>query len=130
MSKRKRPARRRDDAGLDKPAYAADGVASRAQADNPAGITFHDLVGERVAKQLEDLRRQMEAEATPRGPAQARHRDRPAGLPEQQAAKGRPAAAGADDEPSFAELFDPNDDEEASFADLLANTNLDWRKFK
>ncbi|MBX5435677.1 MAG: hypothetical protein IRZ33_00500 [Alicyclobacillaceae bacterium] len=33
-------------------------------------------------------------------------------------------------EPSFAELFDPQDDEGASFAELLDSSRLDWRRFK
>jgi hypothetical protein len=31
---------------------------------------------------------------------------------------------------SFAELFDPQEDESESFADLLQESKLDWRHFK
>ena len=126
---KKRKTTRTADEIQDKPDYAADWFRpkpkpAKPKGDDAAKLSVEDrLSGGTVAK-LSELKAKMESEAQARENGQAgkkavRKHSSPARL------------ADPDDESkSFAELFDPQEDETDSFEDLLKESKLDWRSFK
>ncbi len=126
MAKR-RPLKRRDDEGLDKPAYARGEATQPQQAepDTPkrATVQLEEALKGDVAEKLLALKTSLEPKETH---AQAPRK------PERSSAKkagtGR-AEPDAEEELSFEELLNPRDDSE-SFETLLEQSKLDWRFFK
>jgi len=126
MAKR-RPLKRRDDEGLDKPAYARGESTQLQQAepDTPkrATVQLEEALKGDVAEKLLALKTSLEPKETH---AQAPRK------PERSSAKkagtGR-AEPDAEEELSFEELLNPRDDSE-SFETLLEQSKLDWRFFK
>jgi len=126
MAKR-RPLKRRDDDGLDKPAYAR-GESTKpqeAEQDTPkrSTVQLEEVLKGDAAEKLLALRTSLEpkepsAEA-PRKPER----------PSTRKAGTRRAEPDVEEELSFEELLNPRDDSE-SFEALLEQSKLDWRFFK
>lgn len=127
----KRHANKRD-TGLDKPAFAADVITDapnkpvkpiRSEAD--ISMAEHLLPG--VKEKLEQLKAHMEE-------AEVANREENARVKlNAPAVRRKPAAKDLlNDNPdaSFAELFDPAEEDEMSFADLLNTSKSDWRDYK
>lgn len=113
----------------DKPAYAMDVVKEpvKVKPEKPKEEAFHvgETVDGSIAQQLEKLKAQLVEQSEPKVAA-------PPKKAERGAASKKPAEERLAENPnlSFAELFDPQDDEDASFKDLLDESKLDWRFFK
>lgn len=142
-----------DFSGSDKPDYAADlfrnerTVKPKAEAAKPAAgtdnqATLKDRLGKGTLDGLARLKAQMaEAEASKRR-AEAGASRKVAGERTEAEKSGlnrvKPTGARGDHdgvrtdatEPSFAEMFDPVEPDEDTFADMLQQSKLDWRKFK
>ncbi|MCL6548238.1 MAG: hypothetical protein K6T30_04935 [Alicyclobacillus sp.] len=128
--------------------------ARPASKDAPDAVTLQERLAPNVREQLLQWKRQAEQSAPVSGAAggsPSRRRDSSrlnggmgAGGPEtggsaRGAQPGRRVASelrggerqeGPSGDPSFAELFDPQEDDGTSFAELLDSSRLDWRRFK
>ncbi|MFB5190374.1 hypothetical protein [Alicyclobacillus fastidiosus] len=128
MSKKSKQHKRRTDVDLfDKPDYAMDVVADKpkkAPKEKPKEEAFHvgDTIGDQAASKLAALKAKLEDVADKQQQVKAAKPQKPV----------RTAKERLDENPdlSFAELFDPQEDEEASFDELLKDSKLDWRYFK
>ncbi|WP_206916342.1 hypothetical protein [Alicyclobacillus suci] len=130
MSKKSKQKRNKTEQDVfDKPEYAMDIVVDKpkkAPKEKPKEEAFHvgESIGDKVATKLTELKAQLEemAAAVKEAPAKAKRR----------AKTSRTAKERLEDNPdlSFAELFDPEDDEEVSFDELLKDSKLDWHHFK
>lgn len=128
MKKRSRSGAGRKEEGLDKPSYAMDVFEEKSKKpakEKPKEEAFHvgDSIGTSAAAQLAKLKEQLvdrEEKAAPVKQSTKRKVSR-------QSAEDRLAQ---NPELSFAELFDPQEDEESSFADMLKDSKLDWRAYK
>ncbi|MCL6487903.1 MAG: DUF3886 domain-containing protein [Alicyclobacillus mali] len=124
MAKR-RPLKRRDEDGLDKPAYARgeSEQPKEAQEDKPTRTTvqLEDALKGEMAEKLLALKASLEpAEPSERAPQKT----------QRHSAKIRDKRQlEVDEELSFEELLNPRDDSE-SFEALLEQSKLDWRYFK
>lgn len=112
----------------DKPDYAMDRMIQKKQepvVTKPKEEQFllEDSIPSYAMMKLTKLKEQLSTEETAKLPKQ------PA-KPEKK--KQRSAAERLEDNPdlSFAELFDPADEEDASFDELLNASKLDWKYFK
>lgn len=123
--------------GADKPDYAADlfrppvrHPEAKKDADDSRATVRDRLDGGALAK-LETWKAELERSAAANKPApQTTQRDR---SERSTGAAARNASARSESQAnplSFAELFDPQDKTEESFADLLDKSKLDWHKFK
>ncbi|WP_067931925.1 hypothetical protein [Alicyclobacillus kakegawensis] len=106
--------------------------AATARTADAGSASVRDTLSPQVVEKLERLRREAEQQAAAtQSKLQRRRPSATAG-----GAGRKPGEAGADEalaeaEPTFAELFDPQpESEEPSFAELLRESRLDWRKFK
>ncbi|WP_206831944.1 DUF3886 domain-containing protein [Alicyclobacillus fructus] len=122
MGKRK-PLRRSDEDGLDKPAYARGEETEKAQGANQdeprrSTVQLEEALKGDIAAKLMALKQTLEP-----APEAPRKSERPS------PAKRRTADTTAEEEPSFEELLNPRDDDE-SFEALLEQSKLDWRFFK
>ncbi|AEJ42961.1 DUF3886 domain-containing protein [Alicyclobacillus acidocaldarius] len=126
MAKRK-PLKRRDDDGLDKPAYARGESTPQRQEeqDTPkrSTVQLEEALKGDVAEKLLALRASLEPKESNEGALR-----RPERLSARKADERR-AEADVEEELSFEELLNPRDDSE-SFAALLEQSKLDWRFFK
>jgi len=115
----------------DKPAYAADRMdvkpkpESAKRGDETESFLLRDAMNADVAARLAALKSALVEEAQARPVTQQQQK-------KEKAAKRRPAAERLAENPdlSFAELFDPADDDDVSFEEMLADSKLDWRSFK
>lgn len=128
MAKRtKKPHRRHDDEVMDKPAYAMDIVQEKPKKpakQKPSEDAFHvaDTISSQAASQLAKLKEQLVEVETPKQPVK----------PSSKKAKNTKSAAdrlAENPDLSFAELFDPQEDDE-SFEEMLDSSKLDWQMFK
>lgn len=122
MGKRK-PLKRRDDDGFDKPAYAR-GEVPEAKEEEPkaparSSVQLEEALASDVAAKLMALKQSLEP--APQEPKEAVKRS-----PQVSSVRGR---AAQEEEVSFEELLNPRDDTE-SFEALLEQSKLDWRFFK
>lgn len=135
MTKRKRNNRKRseNDNDLVKPEYAMDKMEPKAkpEPEKPKEETFHvgDALRDSTAVQLAKLKESLTTAEEEKKPRPA-----PSGktATKTKRSSNRSAEERFAENPdlSFAELFDPAEDEESSFEDLLEDSKLDWRFFK
>lgn len=96
----------------------------KAPKEKPKEDAFHvgDTIGDQAASKLAALKAKLEDVADKQQQVKAAKPQKPV----------RTAKERLDENPdlSFAELFDPQEDEEASFDELLKDSKLDWRYFK
>ncbi|MFD1673427.1 hypothetical protein [Alicyclobacillus fodiniaquatilis] len=129
MSKRHKNKRQKSvEERPDKPDYAMDIIrdAPKKKApEKPKEETFHlgDAIGGQAAAKLTQLKAQL-AEVEEKKPEKIQ--------PKTKQKAGRTTEERLADNPdlSFAELFDPQEDDEGSFDELLKSSKLDWRYFK
>lgn len=118
---------RREEA-MDKPSYAMDVFEEKPKKpvkEKPREEAFHvgDTIGGQAADKLAQLKEQLAQTEQAKAPAK-------------QSAKPRKTTRTAQDrlaenpDLSFAELFDPQEDERTSFEELLESSKLDWHYFK
>ena len=128
MAKKRKTTRTADDI-LDKPDYAADWFRPKSKPEKPkvddaAKLSVEDrLSGGTVAK-LAELKAKMETEAQAHENGQSEKQ-----VVRKPSSPARPANLD-DESKSFAELFDPQEDDTDNFEDLLNESKLDWRSFK
>ncbi|GMA58578.1 hypothetical protein C7445_10469 [Alicyclobacillus sacchari] len=132
MGKQARKRRQQDDSFADdKPVYAADRMdpkpkrESAKRGDEAESFLLRDAMKSDVATRLAALKNALVEEAQARPDVPQAHK-------KAKAAKRRPATERLAENPdlSFAELFDPADDDDVSFEEMLADSKLDWRSFK
>jgi hypothetical protein len=119
------------DESFDKPDYAADMLQKQKKEKKPAVKETDIYVEERLnrtalqnlAKMKEQLLADANATAKIQVGKQALQKNKPVG----KSAKEKIAE---DPNASFAELFDPTDDDEHSFVEMLKDSKLDWHKYK
>lgn len=111
----------------DKPAYAMDVFPEKPkkpEPERPKEEVFHvgDAIGGQVASRLEQLKAQLTESEAAKVPQKATPIK-----PTKRSAKER-----LDEDPnlSFADLFDPQEDDDESFDSLLKSSKLDWQQFK
>lgn len=115
------------DESLDKPDYAADMIQEKKKEKKPAVKETDIFVEERLnhkdLQNLAKIKEQLLAEA---------NRSSEKRTVQRKKTSGKSAREKIADDPnvSFADLFDPVDDDEHSFEDLLKDSKLDWHKFK
>lgn len=94
----------------------------------PKEETFHvsDTLKGSTAAQLTKLKENLTEKEEEKKPAQS------AKTKSKEKRPNRSAKERLEENPdlSFAELFNPADDEESSFEDMLSESKLDWRFFK
>ncbi|WAH35809.1 hypothetical protein [Alicyclobacillus dauci] len=127
MAKRTKQGHRRtrtDD--MDKPAYAMDVIPDKPkkpEKEKPKEEAFHigDTIGGQAAEKLAQLKSQLADVEMDKTKAKEKPKRKV------QSAKER-----LEENPdlSFAELFDPQEDDEQSFDELLKSSKLDWHHFK
>ncbi|CAM3715386.1 hypothetical protein [Alicyclobacillus pomorum] len=128
MAKKRKTTRTADEI-QDKPDYAADWFRpkpkpEKSKVDDAAKLSVEDrLSGGTVAK-LAELKAKMESDAQAHEEGQAGKR-----AARKHSSPARPADPD-DESKSFAELFDPQEEETDNFEDLLNESKLDWRSFK
>lgn len=111
---------------LMKPDYAMDKLEppKKPEKEKPKEEAFHvgESVGGSTAALLAQLKEQLtvaEEEAKPKKEVK-----------QKRVARSAEERLSENPDLSFAELFDPTDDEESSFDELLKDSKLDWRFFK
>ena len=115
----------------DKPSYAADYARSEPKPEKPKQVpadervSVEDALGALVKDKLAVLKAQMEAAAEP--PTSA---VKMKGNPPKPPGKSAEQRLADDDTRSFAALFDPAEEDEASFDEMLKDSKLDWHHFK
>lgn len=115
------------DLSLDKPDYAADVIQEKRKEKKPAiketDIFVEERLNQKDLQSLAKIKERLLAEANQSTEKQ---------IVQKKKIAGKSAREKIADDPnvSFADLFDPADDDEHSFEDLLQDSKLDWRKFK
>ncbi|RIV28770.1 hypothetical protein D2Q93_01900 [Alicyclobacillaceae bacterium I2511] len=130
----------------DKPAEAYDPIPNRkpqsdakpAHLANESPTELAEFLSDDLRKQLGALKAAMVAEQVQQAQAALSMKtlgDK--GLARNGSKRSEPAVGtnaqaevSMNEEQSFAELFNPGDEDEASFADLLDTSSLDWQTFK
>lgn len=147
MSKNKRTRKQTQSEEFDlKPDFAMDGFVEKKQTKKEpekkdAELNVKDRIGASSLSKLEQLRSEMkeEAERVERATATAKGSGKATkGSAEgaQRIAKDKRAASTASsgsasaDNLSFAELFNPEPDDEDDFDTMLSDSKLDWRQYK
>lgn len=126
--KSRRQQRTRRDEPNDKPAYAMDVIQEKPkkpEPERPKEESFHvsDSIGGRAADELARLKAQLTEQAEPKKPS-------PAVTPMKSGKRSAQERLDEDPNLSFADLFDPQEDDEQSFDELLKSSKLDWQYFK
>lgn len=129
MGKKRKPLRSNQEIH-DKPDFAADwfvGEPKKKEKPKPrdeSAVSVGDHLSDGLMKRLEAMKAAMEAEAAPAPAAK--------GTAKSMGGNKKPRAVRVEDdgEKSFAELFDPEEESEDSFEELLGDSKLDWRSFK
>ncbi|QQE80299.1 hypothetical protein [Alicyclobacillus sp. SO9] len=117
----------------DKPDYAADYPVQKAKAekkeDDKAHVQEH-LQGS-VLEELSRLKSKLEKEAASADTkGEKLQRGSPSLRQDKRAGSSKQVRETPDEKKSFAELFEPQEEEDVSFEDILKESKLDWRKFK
>jgi hypothetical protein len=115
------------DESLDKPDYAADTILEKKKEKKPAvretDIFVEEQLNQKTLQSLSRMKEQLLADANKPAGKQT-------GLKKKVAGKSASEKIAEDPNVSFADLFDPADDDEHSFEDMLKDSKMDWRKFK
>jgi hypothetical protein len=135
VSKKNR-ARRSSREGIleDKPDYAMDRMQRETAAKPKAEVVpeqnarVEEFLHANALQRLKALKTSMEQHEAPS--TKQVDSTRRAESPKSRTAKSAAEKLSEQPDASFAELFDPVEDEEASFADMLGDSKLDWRYFK
>jgi beta-glucosidase-like glycosyl hydrolase len=136
VSKKNRARRSSREAILeDKPDYAMDRMQKETVAKPQAetvpeqNARVEEFLQANALQRLKALKTAMQQDEAPSSPKQVEAAPR---AESKKQRTGKSAAEKLSEQPdaSFAELFDPVEDEETSFADMLGDSKLDWRYFK
>lgn len=123
---------KRDEEGMDKPSYAADVLLSPKKPSKPVrketDIFLEEHLGQNAVKRLEDMKQQLLTQEEEM--ARQTEIQKPGQPLPKQRKKSADEKILEDPNLSFAELFDPTDEEDQDFAELLNDSKLDWRYFK
>lgn len=132
----KRTHRKRDShMDNDKPDYAADYPVRKAKAkekdDDKAHVKEH-LQGNVLNKlnRLKATLQKKEASVTDSKGQTTKRGAKPVQNRNHGGTNNNAQAATPDEKKSFAELFEPEEEDDVSFEDMLKDSKLDWRKFK
>jgi hypothetical protein len=127
MGKKQRPRAEREI--QDKPDYAADWFRPEpkpVKAKDESLLSVEDHLSQSTVKKLAALKDAMAAESQEQNAQKVNGKS----ARRAEAKHGQSAERVDDGEKSFAELFDPVDEDDESFEDLLEKSKLDWRAFK